>query len=123
MTAQAVANNSLTSASWNSTPYVQGGVVSGGSGLTAPSTGFYLALWAAQFAANATGRRYASVTVAGTAVGLRAQIASNSASDTTSIHGSELLQVTAGQAVSVQVIQTSGGTLNTDVELAIIRLS
>ena len=112
-----IARGEVTVVSFGAQSYVQGGVSVAGrvDRLVAPVTGIYIATGAASFEPNGSGTRSLLITAAGDTSRIFVEEAANpvaAAGGVTSLSASTLVQLEAGEGVSLAVQQSSGGVLN-----------
>lgn len=116
---QSIANNTLTSITFDVEDFDDGGLHStttNTSRITIPTGGggTYLLGGQAEFVPNGTGSRTLFITVNGTSTLSTVRDGSPSASVETRLSTSTLAQLVAGDYVEARVTQTSGGSLNAD---------
>lgn len=100
----------VTTIPWDTEDFTDGIPFSAGV-FTIPATGYYQVNARATFDANATGPRNIRAVVAGSASTAGIFQGTPMAGSGTSVALSRLLKLTAGDTVTIQVSQTSGGTL------------
>lgn len=111
-TAFAVANSTSTPMQWDSEIRDNYNIFDSGSNtrLTAPIPGVYLAELGIQWISNATGYRYAIISLNGVVVSGETKNAANGPDTYHAIAATQTM--TTGQYIEATVIQTSGGSLN-----------
>lgn len=84
-----------------------------------PAAGYYMVAGTATFAANASGQRGAVVAVNGSRVDGDFEVWNAAASGPTRIpEATDIVYCVAGDVISLQLFQNSGGTLNTEIIVA-----
>jgi hypothetical protein len=123
-TNQTISNNTQTALTYQAESFDTNGFHSTStntSRITIPSgyTGYYLVQTQAVFVANGTGARFSKVYKNGTTdVSTGRRVSNLSSTTETSLVGSDILYLTAGDYIEHFVLQTSGGNLsmNQDAE-------
>lgn len=112
--AQAIGTSSATAITFSTEDWdPAAGHTGSGSTWTAPVAGFYLITGSGTVVANAAGRVELRIRAAGTDITQAAQ--PNSATSAPHMSVATMQQLAAGDAVSLILFQTSGGSLNTSV--------
>jgi len=117
--AQSCANNSFVTLNFDAENFDTDGFhsnVTNNSRLTVPSgkAGKYLVNFQADFALNATGVRYAFITLNGSTNVGKVQLAPTGASDAWIVSVNAILNLSVGDYVEARLLQNSGGALNAE---------
>jgi hypothetical protein len=113
---QSFANASTTEVTWGVTVINRGDFTAANNKITIPTTGIYSINVAIYWAGNATGARLTKIMVSGTEK-TRSLIAPGANLGNTATSSIEIY-LTAGEEISVEAYQNSGGALNAQADLS-----
>lgn len=121
--AQSVPNNTWTDLDFTSrTDTASVGVTLTNSGMTFVVPGLYMVTASVDFVANSTGQRHARLMVNGTTVWHGNGHDAAAGSDVTRLHADGIIKAAAGDTLTVNALQTSGGALNTQIGVGYCQL-
>lgn len=124
-TNQSISNNTVTAISWDSEVLDPDGLIAvTATTVTIARAGVYLLTAGATFTNNGTGDRLLLLNVGGSELVGGGNSAPASVTNTTRMNAAQCIVANASDAITVSVLQTSGGALNlTGARLSVIRLS